>query len=143
MKTIRRLCISIIFPLFAFYWYWQVFDEKNSDVDLLRGAVISMVLAITIFLYLPTGKKIERFSIAWGLGLILTLFLASMGLIMSGFIGSAEFIPIETKAWGEYIFFFAIWMPVIHELASSWDKPYKWSFFKRPTPIEDAESTQA
>lgn len=88
------------------------------------GAVVAITLAAAIFLYIPAGKKIERFSAVWFIGLFIVVLLVAKGLFMY----ESEHMPDAYRAWGDYMLFFAIWIPLIHTIAEQWDKPHKPSF---------------
>ena len=143
MKTrmfFARLTASLVYPLLGFVNYWRAFDGEADQADLLSGIVVSGVLSVAIFMYFPIAKKVENFSLAWFLGLIVSLNLVLCGgYVMSGSLYS----PVEFRAWGNYMLLFGVFMPVMHVIFRSIGKPRKkGAFFKRIRLLEDAEKKE-
>lgn len=124
----------MLYPLIAFYMYWSEFNGTYTDMDLLWGGIVAVALGVAIFLYEPLAKRIEHFSPAWFL-----LFLVFIGIFGFGWVLSTTHFPLPYTAWGSYALWFAILMPVIHQLFHNVDKRQKGSFYKRIrfTPDED------
>lgn len=122
-RTVKRLCIAVVFPLLSLCMYWVMLDGDYSTNQLLLASAIAIMVAIGIFLYAPIAKKVERRGFAWTLGFIATLLLAGVGLI---------YMLDGTKAWGWPVLFFAIWAPVVHQLCKQLDDEVKFSFLKAP-----------
>lgn len=133
-KFIGRLILPVLFPLIAFHMYWSEFNGAYTDMDLLWGGIVAVALGVVIFLYEPLAKRIEYFSLAWFL-----LLLVFIGIFGFGWVLSTTHFPLPYTAWGSYALWFAILMPVIHQLFHYVDKRQKGSFYKRIrlTPTED------
>ncbi len=134
-----RLSIPVVYSLIGFYNYWWAFDGAYTGMDLLWGGLVTGVLAVAVFMYFPIAKKIENYSPAWFLGLLI-----SVNLFVGGWIISDPYflrLPVVHRAWGEYMFAFGILMPIIHILYRSAGKPReKGAFFKRTRLKDGAES---
>ncbi len=133
-KKYINILLSLLFSLFSFSRYWRNLDDAYSDVNLLWGALVTVILVV--FLYLILEKDIERFSVAWGIGISLALGLISVGVAWSALSELDIFI-----AWGQYMWFSGLWLMGIFVVMPQEYKRYQWSFFKRARPIEDADST--
>ncbi|MCY4170878.1 MAG: hypothetical protein OXE59_03065 [Bacteroidetes bacterium] len=125
-KFIGRLILPVLFPLTAFHNYRSEFNGAYTDMDLLWGGIVAVALGVAIFLYEPLAKRIEHFSLAWFLLLLVFIGIFGFGLFLS----STHF-PLPYTAWGSYAVWFAILMPVIHQLYHNVDKRQKGSFYKR------------
>ena len=134
-KKYINILLSLLFSLFSFSRYWRNLDDAYSDVNLLWGALVTVILVV--FLYLILEKGIKRFSVAWGLSISAALGLTSVGVIWSALSESDILI-----AWGQYMWFFGFWLLCWLFVATfQGHKHYEWSFFKRARPIEDADNT--
>ncbi len=126
---------ALLFPLFSFSRYWQNLDDAYSDVNLLWGALVTVILVVLFYLILE--KDIERFSLAWGMGMSLALGLISVGVAWSALSELDIFI-----AWGQYMWFSGLWLMGIFVVMPQEYKRYRWLFFKCARPIEDADNTE-
>ncbi|MXW69345.1 MAG: hypothetical protein F4Z61_05390 [Acidimicrobiia bacterium] len=133
MEKMMRLLLCA-YPLGSFIVYWLGLrsDVSYDGTDLLWGSLVTAILTIILYLYFPLSKKIERFSPAWGLGVSMGSSLFFFGLILEHLI---------ENAWGNYMWFFGLWITVHFLGLPKEHKSYKWSFFKRARPIEE-ESAQ-
>ena len=144
-KYVLRTGISTFYPLFSFSSYWRAFDGNYTGMDVFWGTSVTIALAIAIYLYFPIAKKIEHGSIIWFLGLLTTICLFALGSVLSGLWTHWIFMtPVKEEAWGEYIWFFAIWIPTIHLIAKGQGKPHERTpseipLFKGPTAWNKAE----
>lgn len=147
MKFFMRILISGLFPGWCLYFYLNHdLDGDYSKAQLLWSSLITIIVAISVFMYVPVAKKIERGSLIWRLGLGFTIVLAVIGLgrwffeffivlhlpedLMTSDVGISE--------WGASLLMIAIYIPVIHSTAANWDIGHKWSsLLKRATPVED------
>ena len=137
-KKSRNILVALLIPILSFSRYWRNLDDAYSDMNLLWGALVTMILVV--FLYLILEKDIERFSVAWG---IIGIF-AALGLTSVGVVWSALSELDILIAWGEYMWFFGFWLTCWLFVAMlQGHKRYQWSFFKRARPIEDTDSTRA
>ena len=100
---------------------------------MLWGTSVTIILVICLYLLLE--KKIERFSPAWSVGIGIGMFFLAIGFSMS----LSDVRPDVYIAWGEYMRFFGLWITGIFAMMPKEYKPYKWSFFKRMRPIENAK----
>ena len=125
-RTVKRLFVAIVFPLLSLLQYWIVLDDDYSTNKLLLASAIAIVVAAGIFLYAPIAKKVERGGLAWASGFTATVLLAAIGFM---------YMLDGTKAWGWPVFFFAIWVPVVHQLCQQLDVEVKLSFFKAPRKL--------
>ncbi|MDE2645515.1 MAG: hypothetical protein OXI05_06735 [Bacteroidota bacterium] len=129
----RRIAMSVLAPLVLLYIYWNAFDGAYTRTDMLCGMAVTIAFAVAIYLYFPIGKRVERGSIIWFLGLFAAIAVLRYGLVLNGYWTdlSDEFFPVARRAWGEYMTYFAIWMPVIYMAAR--EKPAnEISLFKGP-----------
>ncbi len=135
-----KLFASVWFPLIAFHHYWREFDGAYTDMDLLLVGVVTVVLGTAIFMYFPITNKIETYSPAWFLGLLILANFFVGGWIMT----DPYFLPlpIAYRAWGEYIFILGLLIPVIHFVTPKSHTSRKGSFFKRIRlkPIENNQT---
>ncbi len=133
-KKYINILLALLVPLFIFSRYWRNLDDAYSDVNLLWGALVTVILVV--FLYLILEKDIERFSVAWSIGISLALGLISVGIAWST-LSELDIII----AWGQYMWFSGLWLMGIFVVMPQEYKHYQWSSFKRARPIEDADST--
>ena len=126
-NTLVRISFSVTYPLISFSRYWITFDD-NTAVDMLWGGMVTLFLALAIYLYFPVGSRIERGSLIWFFGMFTAVILFTSGLLLS----DAEFMSDVYRAWGNYIWFFALWMPVIIEAAMRQNRPSEITLFKGP-----------
>ena len=127
----RKLVFALLIPSLSFFRYSRSLDSDYSTTNLLWGVLATTVLAI--YLYLLPVEKIERFSVAWGIGISMSIGLVFVGVVLS--------ISMETGvlyAWARYMLFFGLMGSIPFIAAPKDHKPYKWSFFKRVKPIEEA-----
>lgn len=119
-RTIKRLAFSVTFPLIALwqYWYSAKRDGDYSTNQLLLASAIAIVVAAAIFLYVPIAKKVERWSIAWWLGLMAIMFLGATAIII-------HWLYEAHRAWSHAVIFFTIWIPVIHGTSKHLDTKVK------------------
>ncbi len=134
IRKYMNILLALLVPLFSFSRYWRNLDDAYSDVNVLWGALVTMILVV--FLYLILEKDIERFSVAWGIGISLALGLIFVGVAWSALSELAIII-----AWGQYMWFSGLWLMGIFVVMPQEYKRYQWTFFKRAMPIEDADST--
>ena len=66
-EKLRNLVPSLVFPLLSFSGYWRSLDDAYSASNLLWGALVTIILAVSLYLFLE--KKPERFSLAWAVGI--------------------------------------------------------------------------
>lgn len=129
-KFVGKLILSVLHSLLAFHSYWRAFDGAYSDMDLLWGGVVTVVLSMAIFMYEPVAKKIQTFSFAWFFGLLIVI-----NLLVGGWIISDPYflrLPLVYRAWGEYMLMLGILLPITHQLFHYTGKRRrKGSFFKR------------
>ena len=129
-KFVGRLAIPALSLLIPFRWYLMTFDGAYSKMDFSSGVVVSIALGVAIFMYEPIAKKIERFSMAWFLVLLI-----SVSLFVGGWIIADPYflrLPLTHRAWGEYMLAFGFLIPIIHFIFNYVGKPReKESFFKR------------
>ncbi|MCY3629260.1 MAG: hypothetical protein OXI05_02875 [Bacteroidota bacterium] len=122
-KHVRRIVASVGVPLLVFRRFWSTFDGDYTGTEMFWGIAVTITLASAIYLYFPIAKKIERGSIIWFSGLFTTICLFALGSGLMGFWTHwIIVIPVAEKAWGWYISYLAIWMPVIHVAAKKRDK---------------------
>ena len=133
----RRIIISVFLPGCCLYLYlYHDLTGDYNEVQLFGALMVTMLVALGAYLYIPAAKKVERGSLIWTFGLCFSVILAVCGITMN-----------EISAWrdnyggGISFVMFAIYIPAIHLFGQNWDKPYKWSSFKRVKSIED-ESNQ-
>ncbi len=139
-KFFGKIFASVLFPLIAFHGYWREFDGAYADMDLLWIGVVMVVLGTAIFMYFPIANKIETFSPAWFLGLLILV-----NFVVGGWIMTDPYflpLPIAHRAWGEYIFIFGLLIPIIHFLALKSHTSQKGSFFKR-IRLKSTDNNQA
>lgn len=130
-EKLRNLIPSLVIPLLSFSGYWRSLDDAYSAMNLLLGALVTIMLAASLYLFLD--NKPERFSVAWGVGISVGFGLFIIGLVWS----SSESNSDIYRAWGGYMWFFGLWAAGISLSMPKEHKPYKWSFFKRVRPGED------
>ncbi|MXY08201.1 MAG: hypothetical protein F4058_04700 [Rhodothermaceae bacterium] len=130
-ERIRSLIPSLVFPLLSFWRYWRSLDDAYSASNLLWGALVTIILAASLYLFLE--KKPERFSVAWGVGMSVGFGLFIVGSVWSSSESSSDIYG----AWGDYMRFFGLFTAGISVSMPKEHKPYKWSFFKRVKPEED------
>lgn len=137
-KPFRRFIASLVFPLGAFLLYWRglnralergVLDGEYST-PLLWCGVVSLILVMALYLYLPLIKKVEPGSVVSYVG----LFLAVIALLIGNDLQWSEFSTEIEKLWGKYIFWIAVWLPLTNMVVRS--QHYKFSALGRPVPIE-------
>ena len=131
-EKLRNLIPSLAIPVFSFSGYWRSLDDAYSTTNLLWGALVTIILAASLYLFLE--KKPERFSVAWGVGISVGIGLFIIGLAWS----SSEHNSGLYGAWGDYMWFFGLWTAGISLSVPKEHKPYRWSFFKRVRLEEDA-----
>ncbi len=136
-KFVGRLILPVLYAPIGFFNYLATFDGAYTNVDLLWGGVIAVVLGVAIFMYFPIAQKIDHFSPAWFF--VLLIFLGLLGL---GWVLSSTHFPLPYTAWGNYAFSFAVLIPVIHQLFHYAYRCQKGSFFKRVRlkPTDDAQA---
>lgn len=126
---VRRIVASVGFPLFAFSVYWRAFDGDHTGTDIFWGVVVMAIFASATYLYFPIGQRVERGSIIWFFGLFVMICLLILASVLQGFWTHWIIdIPVAEQAWGEYIFFLVIWIPVIYV---STKKQYKIQYKPR------------
>lgn len=145
IKEFRRIAFSVLTPLFLAWIWWKAFDGEYTRTDLFWLVGGSIILAVAIYVYLPLGRKIERFSAIWFLELLIMIYFVTHGLLGLGFWNGDipdEFFSIARRAWGEYMLYLGLWIPVIHVSGKMYpyDRPNQWSLFKRIRLGEDASS---
>ncbi len=130
-----NILLALLVPLFSFSRYWGNLDDAYSDMNMLWGALVTVILVV--FLYLILEKDIERFSVAWWLSISAALGLTSVGLAWSALSESDILI-----AWGQYMWFSGYWLICwLFIVTFQEHKHYEWSFFKRARPLENADNT--
>ncbi|MCY3614796.1 MAG: hypothetical protein OXH03_06840 [Bacteroidetes bacterium] len=129
-EKLRSLVPSLVFPLLSFSGYWRSLDDAYSASNLLWGALVTIILAVSLYLFLE--KKPERFSLAWAVGISVGFGLFIVGLVWSSSESSSDIY----RAWGDYMRFFGLFTAGISVAMPKEHKPYKWSFFKRVRPEE-------
>lgn len=137
----RRFIFSAWVPLVCFgsYWLDLVRYDAYSGSNLLWGTLVTIILIVAMYLHYPLGKKIERFSPAWGVGVG-----AGASLVMIGLVISNNAAPSALKVWGEYAWIFGLFgVLVTYLILPKKHKVVERSFFKSPMPTEDAEDAQA
>ncbi len=126
-KFVGIAILAIGYTLIPFHSYWRAFDGAHSAMDLLWGGLVSIVLVIAIFMYFPVAKKTEYFSPAWFFMLTIAISLLTFGIGLD-----LLRLSIAYVAWGNYMFTFSIFIPIIHWLfRRTVNPPQKGSFFKR------------
>lgn len=134
---IRRIFLSLLYPLIAFWQYWYALDGNYARDDMLWGAVVTIAFALALYLYFPVAKKIENGSGIWILGLFALILLLSLGLDWMG-IGLSDTVlnvmqvPVAREAWGQYIVYSVIFTATFHWLAKQQDKSRAISWFTGP-----------
>lgn len=137
-EPFRRFIASLVFPLGAFLLYWRglnralergVLDGEYST-PLLWCGVVSLILVMALYLYLPLTKKAEPGSVVSYVG----LFLAVIALLIGNDLEWSEFSTEIEKLWGRYIFWIAFSLSLTNMVVRS--QHYKFSAFGRPVPIE-------
>ncbi len=91
MEKIMRIISSVLIPLGAFAMYWLSIhfgDDSYSGTDLLWAVLVTIILIVAWYLFFPLRKKVERFSIAWLLGVNFGIGLTFIGLISSHMMGT-------------------------------------------------------
>ena len=137
IEQLRRIWFSIGTPLFLFWRWWIAFDGAYTQSDVLWITVVSIALAVGIYLFLPLGRKVKTFSPIWFIFLIATIHFVSDGLLGIGYDGvdiDEEFFPISFRAWGEYKLYLSVWIPAIYITSKLYYRPNQWSrsaFFER------------
>lgn len=138
-EPFRRLIASLCFPIGAFWVYWRglnralergVLDGEYS-IALLWCGVVSLILIVAIYLYIPLTKKAEPGSIVSYVG----IFLAVIALLIGNDLEWSEFSTEIEKLWGRYIFWMVYFLSLTNMAFRS--QHYKFSAFGRPIPIED------
>ena len=129
MKKVFSIIGSFLIAAGAFAMYWIGFRDY-SEPNLFLGAIASIIFGVT--LYLPDHLKIERFSPAWGIGIILGIGLLVVGLVFS----FTETPPTALNSWDQFMWFSGLWITLEFAGLPKEYKPYEWSFFKRVRPIE-------
>ncbi len=116
IAELRRIGFSVGTPLFLFWIWWDAFDGAYTQSDVLWITVISIVLAVGIYLYLPLGRKVETFSLIWFMFLFAMISLVSDGLVGVGYWTDIdeEFFSISFRAWGEYKLYLGGLIPGIY-----------------------------
>ena len=117
-RTIKRLALSVTHPLLALWLYWGRLHGDYSTNQLLLASAIAIVVAAAIFLYVPIAKKVERWSIAWWLGLMAIMFLGATAITI-------KLLYEAHRAWSDAVIFFTIWIPVIHGTSKHLDTKVK------------------
>ncbi len=133
-EKFRRIFASVLLILPSFVVYVNNLNDDYTKINLLWGALVTIILMA--FLYLPLDKKIERFSVAWGMGICIGTGLFVIGLVIS----DSESQPDVYRAWAQYMWMFGIILTALSLSMPKEHKPYKWSFFKRVRPVEDEEN---
>ena len=120
-NLVKRTGVSLGYPLIGFWLYWKAFDGNYAGTDVFWGASVSVAFALAIYLYFPLGKRVERGSKTWFLGLlaIICLFVVAIILIENW----TTTTTVSDKAWNQYILYTSIFLPIIHVLARNQDKP--------------------
>ncbi len=88
------------------FFYWAEIGRDDSPysgtvTDLLWGALVTVILIASMYLYFPLSKWVERFSPAWGFGITCSTGFSIIGLIMD---------IVGGYAWGTYAWFFFMWL---------------------------------
>lgn len=134
-EKFRKLIFALVLSLLSFWTYSRHLGDDYSGMNLLWGVLVT--IGLVIFLYLFPFKKIKRFSVAWGIGISVSMAVAIVGMVLSS--------PMMTgvlNAWAEYMIFLGLFGSIIPIVIVPKEyKRYKGSFFKRVRPIED-ESNQ-
>ena len=138
---IHRLWFSVGLPLFSFVFYWADVGRRNlgsgdnpysgTATDLMRGAFVTIVLIVALWLYFPVSEKIERFSPAWSFGITCGTSFFFIGLMMQN---------IGGYAWGAYAWFFFLWITadfIGMPKTRTDEKDHEWSFFNRARPLDE------
>ena len=124
ISTAYRVLLAVLYPFLTLFLYLRELDGNYGAGRLVLASAIALVLAIGIFLYPPIAKRVEPRSVAWYLGLAVSVMLVVHGMV-------ASIDPANT--WGFPVTFFACWIPAIHVACKSLDKLDEgWSFFKAP-----------
>lgn len=129
-EMFRRFILSAWVPLVCFgsYWLNLVRYDVYSGLNLLWGALVTIILIVAMYLHYPLEKKIERFSPAWGVGVGTGASLAMIGLIISNNVA-----PSTLKVWGEYAWIFGLFgVLVTYLILPKEHKVAERSFFKSP-----------
>lgn len=119
-----RVLFSLIVPLGSFAMYWisiHFGSDPYNGTDLLWAALVTIILMIGWYLCFPLRTKIERFSVAWMLGIEIGIVLILIGWIFGVEMG---------YHWGDYVWFFGLWSTVYSLGFSKKHKCHKLSFFK-------------
>lgn len=136
----RRIATSVSAPIVQLYIYLNAFDGAYTRTDMLWGAAVTIAFAVAIYLYFPIGKRVERGSMIWFLGLFAAIAVLRYGLVLNGYWTDLpdEFFPVERRAWGEYLMYFSIWIPVVY--MSARNRPTRITLFKGPARWNETET---
>ena len=128
MKRLYKLLSSAVIPLGSFVFYWaETVGGGNTFGG--TGALVTVILIVTMYLYFPISKWIERFSPAWSFGIVCSIGFCLIGLMMD---------LVGGYAWGAYTWFFFLWITAdFIDMPNAPKHHYQLSFFKRQKPIEE------
>ena len=126
-RKIRRLLISVSFPAISLVVYWGRLDGIYATDHVLVAVAVAIAVAIGIFFYAPLAKRVERGSVAWNLGLGISVMIVVFGLV--------SIWTAQDMTWRLPVVFFSIWIPVIHIACRSLE--VEWSFFKAPPKLPE------
>jgi len=138
-ERLNKFWLSAVIPLGSFVFYWAEIGRGNLGQDgnpysgtvteLLWGALVTIILMATMYLYFPFNKKIERFSPAWSFGITCSSGFFLIGLMMDN---------VGGYAWGAYAWFFFLWITAdFVGMPKERKRRYERSLFKRQRPIEE------
>ncbi len=101
----KRIISSAWLPLVCFMSYCFPPWDGLSGMNLLYGALVTIILIIVLYLY-PIQQTIKHRSVIWWLGVIMAI-----GLFVAGF--ALDFFEFKLEAeiygaWGNYIWFFSL-----------------------------------
>lgn len=136
----RNLLIRFLFsawiPLLSFVMYWSILAQGDAynETNLTWGALVTIILTIAMYLHQPLGEKVEQFSPAWGLGIGIGGGLFVFGIVIFFSEGASDLY----RAWGIYIWFFALGELHPYISAPKEHKPHEGAFWERQRPTEDA-----
>ena len=111
--SVARVLNALVFPIFGLVMYWRELDGDYGAGQMVVAGAIALVLSIGIYVYPPIAKRIESKSVAWLLGLGLTVIIV--------LVGATNSLTNPENTWGMPVAFFAIWIPVIHVVSRSLD----------------------
>ncbi len=127
-EQLRRIGFSIGTSLFLFWRWWIAFDGAYTQSDVLWITVVSIALAVGIYLFLPLGRKVKTFSLTSFIFLVATIHLIYDGLIGIDYLDIDEgSFSISFIAWGEYKLYFGLWISVIYIASKFYYRPNLWS----------------